>query len=388
MLARCALVLAAVAASAAACSTDADCEHLGVCTAGACACDAGWVGQTCGTLDLVPSPPDSGLRQANSSNWCGTILRDEANASLFHSYNADFGGCANGLNIWLSGSRVIHATASSAVGPYTPVWADGGAEVAVAAEAHNPQAVRAPDGSYLLFDSYGGPDAGCPLTANYTTCGGSGTCAPKMPSGGGVGWWVYHRASSPAGPWAPVNVTVDFPCFSKNLTPSPFFHPNGTFFLVFHCDADATHAMGDLVMVRAATPAGPFARVNDRVWAVNGVGPHAEDPFAWTRRHPVTGAVSWHIILHNTPRGIHLVSTDGLTFALQQKLGPTREPLGPFVFNETVANTDGTTFTAGRRERPWLLFAAGTRSRPEVLVTSMQASGAWPRVFTHAQGVK
>lgn len=62
-------------------------------------------------------------------------------------------------------------------------------------------------------------------------------CKPKMPSGGGRGWWVFHTAKSARGPWAPVNVSVDFPCFSENLTPSPFFHPNGTLFVVFHCDA-------------------------------------------------------------------------------------------------------------------------------------------------------
>ena len=72
---------------------------------------------------------------------------------------------------------------------------------------------------------------------------------------------------------------------------------------------------------------------------------------------------------------------------MQQVLGPGREPVGPFVFTENITQTDGTVFKASRRERPWILFAAGTASRPEVLVTSMQAP-AWPVVFTHAQGVQ
>ena len=54
-------------------------------------------------------------------------------------------GC--GLNIWGSGSQILHATSASPVGPFVP------AEVAVTAEAHNPQLVRAPDGSFLLMDS-------------------------------------------------------------------------------------------------------------------------------------------------------------------------------------------------------------------------------------------
>ena len=92
------------------------------------------------------------------------------------------------------------------------------------------------------------------------------------------------------------------------------------------------------------------------------------------------------MILHNTPRGIHLFSADGLDFTLQQALGAGGEPVGPFVFTENITQTDGTSFAAGRRERPWLLWAKGSASRPEALVTSMQAR-VFGRVFTHVQGV-
>ena len=155
-------------------------------------------------------------------------------------------------------------------------------------------------------------------------------------------------------------------------------------FIVFHCDKDDTHAMCDLTMVRADTWRGPFSRVNDRIWSSSGVSPHPEDPFFWLRAS-ASGAISWHVILHNTPRGIHLFSEDGLSFALQQSLGDGGEPLGPFVFNETVVQAGAPPFTAQRRERPWLLFEQGT-SRPRALVTSMQAS-VHPVVFTHAQAV-
>ncbi len=56
--------------AAAACGTDEDCGLLGDCVAGNCVCDDGWVGPTCASLDLQPAPPNSGLRQLNSSNWC------------------------------------------------------------------------------------------------------------------------------------------------------------------------------------------------------------------------------------------------------------------------------------------------------------------------------
>ena len=58
------------------------------------------------------------------------------------------------------------------VGPYIPVKgsAFGGKQVAVAGEAHNPQAIRAPDGTFLLMDSYNGPDAGCSTNITYSNC--------------------------------------------------------------------------------------------------------------------------------------------------------------------------------------------------------------------------
>lgn len=113
---------------------------------GACACFKGYTGANCAVLDLVPAPVNAGLRQqGNHSNWCGAILQDEKDSNLWHMYNSDFAGC--GLGIWITGSRVIHTTSNNPVGPYTPTG-----EVAVAGEAHNPQAIRSPDGTYLLMD--------------------------------------------------------------------------------------------------------------------------------------------------------------------------------------------------------------------------------------------
>lgn len=156
--------------------------------------------------------------------------------------------------------------------------------MAVAAEAHNPQAIRAPDGTYLLMDSYDGPDAGCPPRVDFATCkqscsGHACICPAKMPVGGGPGNFTYHTSASAAGPWKPITVEMDYPCWGLNLTPSPAFHPNGTMYIAFHCDA----AMGDVVLVSAPTFKGPFQRVAMRVKAEQdqkdggfGVKPHPE----------------------------------------------------------------------------------------------------------------
>lgn len=381
MLRAATLALAVAAAAAAACTSSADCGYLGACSAGACACDAGWAGPQCASLDLLPAPPDAGLRQLNSSNWCGTLLADPANASLWHSLNSDFDGC--GLNVWLSGSRVLHSISTSGpLGPYTPV------DVAVQAEAHNPQAIRAPDGQYLLFDSYAGPDGGCPRTANYTTCTGGKSCGAKGP---GAANFTFHAAPTPSGPWQPVHAPIDFPCLSKNLTPTPVFHPNGTLYIIFHCDSDGESSTpGDLVMVAADDWRGPFRAVNGGhpVWRRNGLQPWPEDPFLFLR--PGATGVTWHVLLHNGPQGIHLYSTDGLNFTVHQSVaGNTTQP--PYVYPSTINQTDGTVQACNRRERPWLLFDPVTGA-PQALVTAVVPSGSAPGVapggtFTHVQAV-
>lgn len=356
------------------CSSEQDCNHLGRCESDRCVCSPGWTGITCTTLDLQPTPPRAGLRQGNSSNWCGTLSADPTDPGLFHMWSSDMHGCS--LQIWGSGSQILHAVARDPLGPYTA------AEVAVAAEAHNPQLIRAPDGTLLLMDSYGGPQAGCPNTCDYANCHAGSMCPGKGP---GEGNFTFHVATLPQGPWRPHTVRMPYPCYSRNLTPSPRFHPNGTLYIVFHCDQDSTHVMGDLVMVSAPGWQGPYSMVNGgaAVWRATGVQPHPEDPFLFFHTSPVSGLVTFHIIMHNTPRGIHVYSADGLNFTLTQPL-VKGYPQPPFVYNETVLQTDGTSFSAKRRERPWLLLDSD--NNPSVLVTAMQAA-VWPNTFTHAQPI-
>ena len=180
------LVFIASCEAVVSCSNATDCSLLGDCINAVCECIPGWTGQSCTELDLLPAPRNAGLRQKNSSNWCGTIHPDTS--GLWHMWSSDMHGC--GLNIWLSGSQIIHAVASSPIGPYSPIG------VAVHAEAHNPQLVRAPDGSFLLMDSYGGPDAGCPGTCNYSTCTGGPACGSKGP---GLGTYTFHASNSTDG---------------------------------------------------------------------------------------------------------------------------------------------------------------------------------------------
>ena len=69
------------------CVTNSDCQLNGACKAstGRCTCDAGWVGEQCHSLDLLPTPLDSGLQDPVLSSWGGSVLQNATDGS-WHMY--------------------------------------------------------------------------------------------------------------------------------------------------------------------------------------------------------------------------------------------------------------------------------------------------------------
>ena len=64
------------------CETDDDCSLNGICDAGACGCDRGWVGARCDVLDLVPAdslapayPPPALV--PNMTSWGASVIADD-----------------------------------------------------------------------------------------------------------------------------------------------------------------------------------------------------------------------------------------------------------------------------------------------------------------------
>jgi len=346
-----------------ACTTTEDCQFNGICSNGLCQCDPGWTGSQCGVLNFVPAPLNAGFRQNDSYSWCGTILPDDKTPDLYHLYSSEMGDHCN-LNVWRSDSQIVHATSQgSAVGPYKRV------ELSVAPEAHNPQAIRAPDGTYLLFDSYGGPNA-CPAKTDPATCSSISFCPCRGP---GTGNFTFHTASSPAGPWSEHTVTLNYPCYSCNLTPAPFFHKNGTLFLMFHCDPDNTHNVCDLTMVRAENWKGPYSSVNNgaKVWDSLQSPGHPEDPFLWIDSRGI-----WHVLLHNGPNGLHIYSQTGLNFTVANKNS------GPYPYTTNITTVNGV-MAVNRRERPWMLF--NSKGYPAVFVSSVEPQSGPD--YTHVQAL-
>lgn len=78
------------------CSTDEDCSLLGIChrDTGKCLCDAGWTGQDCGELKLLPVERGSGYNLTGAkppvSSWGANIFPAGRNEDEWHMYAAEF----------------------------------------------------------------------------------------------------------------------------------------------------------------------------------------------------------------------------------------------------------------------------------------------------------
>jgi len=71
------------------------------------------------------------------------------------------------------------------------------------------------------------------------------------------------------------------------------------------------------------------------------------DPFFWIAKND--GVISYHIVLHNSPRGVHFFSADGMNWQLQQKLDAKGNPQPPHFFTEHINQTDGSVATYANR---------------------------------------
>ena len=125
--------------------------HTGVCItasggAGRCKCTAGWVGDRCSTLQLLPASPDGGLNTrdasgAATSSWGGAVRR-LADGTFGMIASEIVGHC--GINSWTRNSRLVFATAAWPDGPYTrqhqvqPLF------------SHEPSLAQAPNGTWVM----------------------------------------------------------------------------------------------------------------------------------------------------------------------------------------------------------------------------------------------
>jgi len=142
------------------CQTDVDCQMNGKCTSKVCVCRLPWSGPSCAELVRLPADISAGYDsphgsdKTTKSSWGGSILLDE-HGGLYHMYAAEMlNDC--GIDYWEPNSRVVHSVSHSPEGPFNF------SDVVIAPFAHEPNAVRAPTGEWVIFATVRHPD-GTPL---------------------------------------------------------------------------------------------------------------------------------------------------------------------------------------------------------------------------------
>jgi hypothetical protein len=349
------------------CVSDLDCSLNGRCTAGACACDRPWTGDTCARLAFKPVVMPQGYGMTpNKTTWGGNILA-EKDGKRFHLYvSAMTNGC--GLGRWSSNSRIEHAVADRPEGPYEFVG------VAVNTWAHNAAPIALHDGSFAIVHigtGAGKIDGGRNCTPNATTYNsavrssiassipvpaaaeGAAASDPSKPKPKGS---RIHVAQSIGGPWLPLNNSGALPMDNCD-NPAPWQHPNGTLFV-----ACGREIKGNLINLwRAEAITGPWSFVTglNNTFSTPTPPGKKEDIFVWTDHRG-----SWHALWHafflnediaphrrscvNSTVSMHTYSLDGYTWH-----AGAEQP-----YTTQVETTTGT-ITVSTRERPKLFFAAG-----------------------------
>ena len=113
------------------CADDFDCSLNGICStsSGACACDSGWSGKSCETLDVQPTEWEWGYNKLGSeqtSSWGGGGWWDSDEGRYFVWVTELSHNC--GMHTWTTNSKTVRASSTSFRGPYTreeeefPVW--------------------------------------------------------------------------------------------------------------------------------------------------------------------------------------------------------------------------------------------------------------------------
>lgn len=339
------------------CLGDLDCSLNGECVSGKCVCRSAWKGQQCELLVLQPvSFPQGYGMQPNLTSWGGNIL--PGSDGRYHLYvSAMANHCP--LNKWGSNSRIDHAVAPNATGPF--VFQD----VAVDVWSHNSAPIALADGTYAIVhigsgegghpancttqaasaEAYGGPRMGLGLELG-PVLGVSGLGLRRRAVDGWVGSTqvagigsTIHVSASLDGPWKPL-VPNTLPSCNN---PAPWVMPNGTIFIL----------CGN-TLLRSDRIQGPWRTVTDvNVDHSHGyVDGNYEDPFVYT------DAGGFHILWHvynthedkyecvNSTVSAHFYSKDGFKWFTH----------GTQPYTTQVQLASGSIVTVSTRERPKILF--------------------------------
>ena len=235
------------AAAGGSCQSPDDCFGGGDCASRRCACDATWTGPHCEQLHLLPidvvhpgfpvdgpGPTRPSLPTNSTFPWGGAVAEDQG---VFHLLFTEWlNHCPMTFKTFATSTHIAHATAPTAVGPWTRVG------VAVPQAAGNPALSRAPDGTWLLYFTnyrWDSPVRNCTGPASATSWGPPAYQPTGRPYPGGKACGGPHGetmglslaySKNLSGPWTIKYDVISVPATNPG---GPVFLGNGTLLLPF-----------------------------------------------------------------------------------------------------------------------------------------------------------
>jgi len=300
------LVLLLATACSAACKTNLDCQLVGDCINGQCACDDAWIGENCDTLDERPGwliYPNPHPVINSSTAWGASIYKDANNK--YHVFEDVV--CDNMTDMHINNAVIAHAISDNIQGPYKFL------DISLPPTSWNPHLSQAPDGTFLLYHNIIAP-------FNWPICTGLGLPQAQysfMDSSVGQTEWstlAVAASSSLSGPWKIYKLTPDLGPFYHYENPSALIFENGTVLLALRANMKLPNITSPyderLVVMKANHWSGPYSLVGN-VPMFDNIG---EDPFIWQSKR------GFHIVYHAMWKpndgyvdvGGYTYSTDGL----------------------------------------------------------------------------
>eukprot|EP00729_Bicosta_minor_P018296 gene18296-15360_t len=316
----------------------------------------------------------------NKTTWGGNVLEDVSGKTgyRYHLFaSAMTNGC--GLGAWSSNSRVEHAVSAEPTGPFLfkdvaiNTWAHNTAPIALPGNAgyaivHIGKGVGKPDGGKNCTTHSSDPYSSSLYSSSSSigtllsvppTAAGDAAANAKPPAGSRI-----HVSPSLDGPWVPLlNDTLPQDDCDN---PSPWVHPNGTFFL-----ACGRQIKGNYIHLwRSENIWGPWINVSEMRppnMAPSGPPGKWEDEFVYTDHRGNFHAL-WHAFdlsekerksCTNSTVSAHTFSLDGINwhasetqpYTTQVATAPLASP--PWA---TADRIESNLVTVSTRERPKLLF--------------------------------
>lgn len=271
------------------------------------------------------------------------------------------------LSSWSTASYIVRAVAKNPAGPYTAV------QDVLPAFHHNPQVVRHPDGTFLLF-----------------TIGQTLSTAELAPRGK-VFRTELHYASNIVGPWRSLG------CIINGSNPSPHVMSNGTVVVAYKGEpnglriAMASHWRGPYTTL--SKPGSSTACCGQKSGAASCCGdillsplpyggPYIEDFFIWFDRR----ARRWSIVLHQYELPNRGMSPGGFAYSADASLLSPWRMANRSVYGLEIVLANGSKLHADR-QRPKLLFDAEDE-KPRYLFNGLDPGGQKAPTHTFAQEIK